>query len=249
MSSPKYLASDIESASDHVYRKILEHYRVDRLAKANADVLAYEVKANDRLYPHPPIEYHIRFFLKSYIGKLEDGSPVIGEVHELLIKLPNVFPEQTAEVKMLSKTWHPNIKSSGPFEGDICTNHKGFGGLYCMDELIVRIGEFLQYKRYLAEDRKPWPEDPVVARWVKDFAEPQGLVDKHRGVFVDDYDWIVSFDDVEMGREGSVKPSDPDPEIEFLELGHEAAPPDGKAEEPDTPPTAPPSTDEQIIFS
>ena len=153
MSNPNYKMEElIKIEDDYLRRKIDEHLRIDRLAKANSQVLAYEVMANDPEYPHPPTEYHIKYFLKSIVAIDENQKPVMGEVHELRIKIPRNFPEQTAESKMLSPTWHPNIKSSGPFIGDICTNHKGFGSLYNLDELIVRIGEYLQYKRYLAED-------------------------------------------------------------------------------------------------
>lgn len=225
MSSPNYKMEDFETLDDYSRRKIDEHQRIDRLVKANSKMLTYEVKTNDPQYPHPPTHYLVTYFLKSYIGIREDQTPVEGEVHELSIKLPKYFPEQTAESKMLSPTWHPNIKSSGPFAGDICTNHRDFGALYHLDELIVRIGEFLQYKRYLAEDRKPWPEDPVVARWVKNFAEPGGLVNKVQGLFVDNQAWILSFEE-------DVTPESDLDSIEFFEK--ESSEDFGQAE-PDSP--------------
>lgn len=241
MSNPNYKMEElIKIEDDYLRRKIDEHLRIDRLAKANSQVLAYEVMANDPEYPHPPTEYHIKYFLKSIVAIDENQKPVMGEVHELRIKIPRNFPEQTAESKMLSPTWHPNIKSSGPFIGDICTNHKGFGSLYNLDELIVRIGEYLQYKRYLAEDRKPWPEDRTVAKWVRDFAEPNKIVNKDQGLYIDNYAWNVFFDDVEPEE-----PADEDT-ITFTETEYSGdktdnidippSEPDNPKEEGDTPP-------------
>ncbi len=197
MSSPSYNIDDIRSLQDdYMRRKVDEHFRIDRLAKANAGLFRYTVEKRDPQYPNPPILYHITFLLKSFIGIDEMEQPIIGEQHEMSIELPQVFPEQSAKTKMRTPIWHPNVKSSGPFAGDICTNHKGFGSLYFLDELIVRIGEFLQYKRYLAEDRKPWPEDPAVARWVKKIGEPKGYINKEEEKFVDERSWTVFFDDV-----------------------------------------------------
>lgn len=198
-SSPKYKLEEIQKIKDdYLLRKIDEHLRIDRLVKANKDVLAYKVKAKDPEFPHPPTEYHVTFIVRSIVGISEDQTPRFGDVHELRIKVPRTFPEQTVESRMLSQVWHPNIKSAGSNVGDICTNHKGFGSLYTLDELIVRIGEYLQYKRYLAEDRKPWPEDPAVARWVRNFAEPHNIINKDEGRFTDNYAWNVFFEDPEF---------------------------------------------------
>ena len=44
----------------------------------------------------------------------------------------------------------------------------------------------LQFKNYLADFRPPYPEDPEAARWIKDYAEPNGVVNRAEGKFVDD---------------------------------------------------------------
>lgn len=195
MSSPNYKAEDLKNIKDdYLIRKIDEHYRIERLVRANSGKLGYEVKAFDKVYPHPPIVYHIRYFIDSFIGIDEKQMPLKGQVHELRIRIPNIFPEQTVETKMLSTVWHPNIRFSGAFAGDICTNHKGFGSLYNLDELIIRIGEYLQFRRYLAEDRKPYPEDQTVAKWVREFAEPNGIIHKDKGIFTDNYAWNYVLD-------------------------------------------------------
>lgn len=205
MSTPKYKShevKDIQSKDPFVFRKILEHERIHKLVQANSDVISYEVIQNSKIYPHPPTIYHITYSLESFVGIEDDEkTPIKGKIHEMQLELPTNFPEQTAGCKMLTPVWHPNFRFFGPFKGDICTNHKGFGGLYELDELLIRIGEFLQYKRYLAEDRKPWPEDPKVARWVRDTAEPEDLVNKEEGIFTDNYVWNYASDEPDTPEE------------------------------------------------
>lgn len=176
-------------ASDELYRLCDEHLRLQSLADSNPDLMQYTPGARHKLAPHPPVEYEIRYTLRSIVGTAEDRTPVYGDEHKLKILLPREYPLGPAECRMTSDTWHPNIKSDGDFKGNICTNHGGFGTLYYLDELVVRIGEFLQYKRYLAEDKKPFPEDQKVARWVRDFAEPNGIVDKDQARAIDDRPW------------------------------------------------------------
>jgi len=38
------------------------------------------------------------------------------------------------------------------------------------------MGEIIQYKNYLAENIPPYPEDATVAKWVLNYAEPNGIV-------------------------------------------------------------------------
>jgi|GEM_PF-1243411 len=205
MSAPKYKShevKDLQSKDPFIFRKILEHERIHKLVQANRDVISYEVTQNSKIYPHPPTVYHITYSLESFIGIEDDETtPIRGKVHEMRLALPTNFPEQTVECKMLTPVWHPNFRFFGPFKGDICTNHKGFGGLYELDEFLIRIGEFLQYKRYLAEDRKPWPEDPKVARWVRDTAEAEDIVNKDEGIFTDDYVWNYAFNEADVEEE------------------------------------------------
>ncbi len=242
INNPNYLDLDTIK-DDYVRRKVDEHYRIDRLAKSNPDVLDYDVLARDKLKPFPPTQYLIRYHVKSFIGVQDGETPVVGTSHEMVMTIPRYFPEQTVECKMKSQTWHPNIKSSGPFFGDMCTNHKGFGGLYTLDELIVRVGEMLQYKRYLAEDVKPWPEDPEVARWVKKVAEPKGIVDKEKGIFADDYAWVVHYDDIDEYEGKLTALSEV---IVFSERTTEGGEPSGVEGAPEQ---ATPANDDEILFS
>lgn len=166
-----------------------EHMLIHQLAEANPDLLDYEEMLFSKIAPSPPVEYRIIYKVRSYKGIQEDESPVEGERFEMSLRLPANYPEQPAECRMISDVWHPNIRFDGPFKGQICTNHSGFGSLFKLDELIIRIGEFLQYKRYLAEEVKPFPEDARVARWVREYAEPKRLVLRSESICLDERPW------------------------------------------------------------
>jgi hypothetical protein len=52
--------------------------------------------------------------------------------------------------------------------------------------LVIRIGEILQFKQYHSENTPPFPEDIKAARWVMEYAEPQGIVNKYKDIAIDD---------------------------------------------------------------
>ncbi len=186
---PKYDFQALEEASSLMYRLADEHRRIHQLALANPEMVRYEVMKTSREKPQVPTEYKIRYFLNSYVGLSGEGHPISETEHELSIQLSMQYPAQPAQLKMLTPTWHPNIKSAGPFRGTICTNHQGFGSLFYLDELIIRIGRMLQYQKYWVTMAPPYPEDMKVAQWVVDVAEPQRLVDKSQGKALDNREW------------------------------------------------------------
>lgn len=198
MTRPSYKLDNIQDP--YLYRLSEEHIKIHRLANNNSQILEFEAIEFSKEFPHPPIEYRIIYKVKGMIGIDSGQNPKYANSHRMRISMPRNFPEQPAECKMESDSWHPNIKSDGPFKGAICTNHEGFGSLFFLDELIIRIGEFIQYKRYLAEDVPPWPEDTKVARWVREFAEPQKIVNREEGISVDDSIW---------DRSDTIKEDDP----------------------------------------
>lgn len=146
--------------------------------------ITYQVTSGSRV---PPESYMIGYHVKSIVGINEDQSPIYGDYHEVEITFPAGYP-LTAAAKCYTKTpvWHPNIKWDGRFKGRICGNTREFGKLYFLNMLVVRIGEILQYKNYHAEQTAPFPEDESVARWARDFAEPEGIFNRNLGTYVDD---------------------------------------------------------------
>lgn len=151
----------------------------------NSDVISYEVLSTVS-HLEIPSTYLVTYKLNSIVGLQADLKPTFGREHKLEITLPTRYPLEPARIFMKSDVWHPNIQSTGRFKGKICGNVDGFGVDYTIRQLVLRVGEMLQFKNYLADFRPPYPEDPEAARWVKEVAEPQGIVNRSKGIFCDD---------------------------------------------------------------
>ncbi|RMG23320.1 MAG: hypothetical protein D6730_14680 [Bacteroidetes bacterium] len=166
-------------------RLATEHINVAEIC-AKSKKLSYEV-IGEWGPRKPPEAYRITYHVKSIIGIDQNQQPQYGDRHVVEIRLPQGYPmTATARCRMLTDIWHPNIKSKGQFKGRICSNSKSFGKLYQLDDLILRIGEIIQYKNYHAVNTAPFPEDEEVARWVREVAEPQGWVNRGPGGAVDE---------------------------------------------------------------
>ena len=136
----------------------------------------------------PPEGYEITYDgVKSIIGINQDNTPVYGEYHVAEIVFPPEYPSSDGPPKCTMKTdaWHPNIRAKNPRKGRICINSKLLGAWHTLDFLILRIGHMLQYKNYHAIDQDPWPEDPDVAKWVREYAEPKNIVNLLNNISVD----------------------------------------------------------------
>src|SRR5207253_8329970 len=71
--------------------------------------------------------------------------------------------------------WHPNIQHDGSRK--VCTdNTKSWFPTKSLDGLVLAMGEMVQYKRYHAEWKPPYPVDKEAASWVVDYAEPNNIV-------------------------------------------------------------------------
>ena len=64
-------------------------------------------------------------------------------------------------------------------------NDKDLGVAVGLDKRIIRVGKYLQYQTYWANDSYPWPEDQNVAEWIREEAETMGWVNSGEGIFVD----------------------------------------------------------------
>ncbi len=155
-----------------------EHICISQL---KSDKIKWRVKKKET-HLNIPTKYEVDYFVKSIIGINADQSPIYGEKHTVEISFPAKFPLETYIAKTTTKVWHPNIRWEG---GRICVNNRRFGSGYDLFWLLVRIGEIIQYKNYLAENVKPFPEDPTVAKWVLNYAEPNKIVDIKNKIAVD----------------------------------------------------------------
>lgn len=156
-----------------------EHLQVDALCASDPEV-SYSLPEAEL----PPRAYRIAFHgVKSIVGLDAEMLPIFGTEHVLEIRLGPGYPVEAPLCYMVSPVWHPNIQSEpGPFQGRICGNTEGFGAFYALEELILRIKAILKYEMYHAQLRLPYPEDENVARWVREYAEPLGIVSPGIGI-------------------------------------------------------------------
>ncbi len=155
------------------------------LADLASPVIRWEVKETFSALKIPT-KYHIHYRIKSIVGIDDHQEPIYGGYHVMELTLPPGYPLEPCKIYMLTPTWHPNIKSDGKHKGRICGNVKNFGRSYDLYQLVLRVGEILQYKNYHAVHSPPYPEDSQVAHWVTSFAEPNNVVNKGEGIAVDD---------------------------------------------------------------
>lgn len=169
------------SRYDPLERRFMhEHLQVASLCEQDTDI-SYKLVQAETL---PPRDYRIVFRnLRSIVSIDHEQLPVFGMDHVLEIHLPAGYPLETPIAYMVTPIWHPNIQSEpGPYQGRICGNTEGFGAFYSLDQLILRIKSMLLYESYHAEVRFPYPEDEHVARWVREYGEPLGILKAGVGI-------------------------------------------------------------------
>lgn len=153
--------------------------------KENSDVIDWEVKSTVSALEIPSV-YHVNYKLKTIVGIDKEAQPIYGDQHVLELTIPTRYPLEPASIFMRTEVWHPNIQSEGRFKGKICGNVGNYGIDYSLRQLVLRVGEILQYKNYLADFVPPYPEDPKVAEWVKAYGEPRKIINREEGIFTDE---------------------------------------------------------------
>lgn len=182
MEKIEYDFSDPLFERNFLYRRLAKEHL--ELQNIHSDKIGIEV-TNVRGPLEIPDTYNIHFYIRSIIGINDDQSPIYGEHHIAEIFLPIKFPMEPPRIYMKSDLWHPNIKWDGKFKGRICGNTKEYGKGYDLVQLVYRIGEILQYKNYHAENTPPFPEDSMVAKWVKEYGEPNKIINKWTEIYTD----------------------------------------------------------------
>ncbi len=175
--------------NDPVFKKVARYRRLAREHMSIAGLKSDRVKwrvTESATELNIPTKYEIDFLVKSIVGINDDQSPVYGNKHTIEVAFPAKFPLETFKAKAISNIWHPNIKWDGPMKGRICVNNQSFGKGYDLYWFLLRIGEIIQYKNYLAENIPPYPEDAKVAKWVLEYAEPHNIVNVAEKLAVDD---------------------------------------------------------------
>lgn len=123
----------------------------------------------------PPEKYVITFTCGGIAELNEDQSPKFSEFHQVSMNLSRDFPNQEPYLKWLTPIWHPNIEHKEPHH--VCTNNvQNWYPAKSLDDLVITLGEMVQYRRYHAAWIAPFPLDKEAADWVISYAEPRGWV-------------------------------------------------------------------------
>ena len=156
-----------------ISRLRIEQEKLINLAKRSGGLI--EIEEVDAQPGWPPEKYIVTFRCRGIEGIDSSGAPRITERHQVSLYLSRDFPRQEPYLKWMTPIWHPNIEHQEPHH--VCTNFvQSWYSSKSLDDLVVELGEMVQYKRYHAVWADPWPLDKDAAEWVRDYAEPKGIV-------------------------------------------------------------------------
>jgi ubiquitin-protein ligase len=123
----------------------------------------------------PPEKYKVTYTCNGIAGVDEHEAPISTNFHQVMIYMGRDYPAQEPQLKWLTPIWHPNIQHEEPFK--VCTNNvQNWYPTKSLVDLVVAMGEMVQYKRYHAKWVHPYPLDQMAADWVIRYAEPGGIV-------------------------------------------------------------------------
>jgi ubiquitin-protein ligase len=163
--------------------KRLAHEHLN-LASMKSDFIEWQVLQTTDL--DIPVTYQVTYHIRSIVGIDGSMNPIYGNRHVAEMSLGPLYPLEPCKVYMKTDLWHPNVKWDGRMKGRVCSNVDKFGVAYDLYGLVLWVGEILQYKNYHAKNEPPFPEDLTVAEWVLNYAEPHDIVNKEKGIFVDE---------------------------------------------------------------
>lgn len=129
-------------------------------------------------------KYMVTFTCLGIAGIDRAGEPQFSEFHQVSIYFDSYYPSAGPVLEWLTPIWHPNVQhqephgvSAPPYD----LHHEEWRTLP-IAELVIALGEMVQYKRYHAEFSPPFPIDLNVARWVLEYAEPKGILNKDKPI-------------------------------------------------------------------
>jgi ubiquitin-protein ligase len=161
----------------------------------------------------PPEKYIITYRCRGIASVDAHGSPLASEFHQVSIYMGSDYPLKEPYLRWLTPIWHPNIDHLEPHH--VCTNNvQNWFAAKPLAELVLAMGEMVQYKHYHAKWVSPFPLDRAAAEWVLQIAEPKGIVSP-----------IKPFDDrpllraQRMRNKGNAKPTSTESESKRIRLG------------------------------
>ncbi|MCA9959172.1 MAG: ubiquitin-conjugating enzyme E2 [Chloroflexota bacterium] len=103
----------------------------------------------------PPDKYLIRLTCRGVEKIKPDGDPIYRDVHEVSIYLHAEYPIKQPQLKWMTPIFHPNIHVTGA----VCIG--AWWAAKTLDELLLTLGEMVQYKNYEPRD----PMNSKAAAW------------------------------------------------------------------------------------
>lgn len=153
-------------------RLIADAEKLRELA-AGSDLI--DARPVNSLLGRPPDLWEVSFRCRGIAGANPDGSPVYSDYHRVKIELGRDYPRTPPAFRWLTPILHPNIESTEPHR--VCINKAEWGPSKSLAEIVLQLGEMVQYKNYHAENRAPWPLDMKAAKWALQ-AERRGYFSK-----------------------------------------------------------------------
>lgn len=151
----------------------IEQDRLIKLAKRSEFIEIEEICSQPGW---PPEKYKVTFTCLGIASiNKQTKAPEASNFHQVLIYLSLDFPRQVPHMRWLTPIWHPNVEHEEPFH--VCTNDvQNWHSAKSLDDLVLSLGEIVQYKWYHAVWKEPWPLDKAAAKWVVEYAEPRGIL-------------------------------------------------------------------------
>lgn len=123
----------------------------------------------------PPEKYVITYTCRGIASVDKNEAPRISNFHQVSMYMGSEYPLKEPYLRWLTPIWHPNIAHEEPHH--VCTNNvQNWFAAKPLAELVLAMGEMVQYKHYHAKWIAPFPLDRAAADWVLEVAEPKGIL-------------------------------------------------------------------------
>lgn len=153
-------------------RLAIEYTKLMNLA-ARSSVI--EVQPVEMQPGWPPEKYVITYRCRGIASIDEQQLPKVSEFHQVSMYMGSDYPLKEPYLRWLTPIWHPNIEHLEPHH--VCTNNvQNWFAAKPLAELVLAMGEMVQYKHYHAKWVSPFPLDRAAAEWVLNVAEPRGIL-------------------------------------------------------------------------
>ena len=97
----------------------------------------------------------------------------------MIVVLDEYFPQEPPRMRWETPIWHPLIQHTEPRAVSIRPWFTPGQGLHVLAKVLM---DMVQYKIYHAEFTPPFPLDVEVASWVREYGEPNRIIDKSKGL-------------------------------------------------------------------